>query len=101
MVSAPASRRIVTDADILDGEPIIEGTRIPIRAIVLAWRSADRDPKKIVQRFPPLRKADITAALRYYEAHREQIEALIAENELEGYIPEERPDFRCPPPPSI
>lgn len=100
MITAPKARRIVADADILDGEPIVEGTRIPVRAIVLAWQSEGHDVKRVVHRFPPLRKADVAAALGYYEENRRRIDQYIGENELEGYRPEERPDLRCPPPPS-
>ncbi len=98
MVVVAEPRRIVMDTDILDGEPIVEGTRIPVRAIVLAWESEGHDVKRVVERFQPLSKADAKVALRYYESNREQIREYIAENDLEGYIPEERPDLRCPPP---
>ena len=98
MVTASASRRIVTDTDILDGEPVVEGTRIPVRAIVRAWKADDHDVRRVAERFPPLHKRDIKAALRYYESNRGEIDGFIAENDLEGYIPEERPDLRYPPP---
>lgn len=101
MVIAAEPRRIVADADILDGEPIVEGTRIPVRAIVLVLRSGNHDVGSVAESFPPLRRADIEVALHYFEANREQIEEYIAENDLEGYMPEERPDLRCPPPLSI
>ena len=97
MVTASGSRRIMADHDILEGEPVLEGTRIPVRAIVLAWRSENHDAERVANRFPPLSKADVKAALHYFEANRKQIEEYIAENDLEGYIPEERPDLRCPP----
>lgn len=31
-------RYIVRDTDILNGEPIIKGTRTPVRAVVELWR---------------------------------------------------------------
>jgi len=34
MIQATRHRYIVNDPDILGGEPIIEGTRTPVRAIV-------------------------------------------------------------------
>ena len=38
MVLATRHRYVVTDPDILSGEPIIEGARTPVRAIVELWR---------------------------------------------------------------
>jgi uncharacterized protein (DUF433 family) len=38
---------IVRDSDILQGEPIIKGTRTPIRAIVETWRMGLR-PRKFL-----------------------------------------------------
>jgi len=35
---ATGHRYIVTNDEILGGEPIIEGTRTPVRAIVELWR---------------------------------------------------------------
>ena len=38
MVKATDNRYIVRDDEILGGEPIIKGTRTPVRAIVETWR---------------------------------------------------------------
>ena len=38
MATSTAHRYIVRDGQILGGEPIISGTRTPVRAIVELWR---------------------------------------------------------------
>ena len=38
MATATEHRYVAMDEDILDGEPIIKGTRTPVRAIVELWR---------------------------------------------------------------
>ena len=42
MAQATAHRYIVTDNEILSGEPIVTGTRTPVRAIVELWRQGWR-----------------------------------------------------------
>ena len=44
---------VVSDDQILNGEPIIKGTRTPIRAIVETWRLGVQ-PEEIPNRLPPL-----------------------------------------------
>ena len=39
MTRSTQHRHVVTDDEILSGEPIINGTRTPVRAIVEMWRS--------------------------------------------------------------
>lgn len=41
-------RYIVRDDDILGGEPIVVGTRVPVRAVVELWRLG-----AALRRFPP------------------------------------------------
>lgn len=101
MVAISEARRVVHDADILDGEPTLEGTRITVRAIVLALDEMHHDLKCVLRMFPPLRTVDIKGAMRYYESHRGEIDGYIAENDLEDAVIEECPDLRCPPPQSI
>jgi uncharacterized protein (DUF433 family) len=38
MIQATRHRYIVSNDDILSGEPIVVGTRTPVRAIVELWR---------------------------------------------------------------
>lgn len=66
---------------ILGGEPIIRGTRTPVRAIVEHWKFG-HSPGEIVRQLPHLRLAQIFAALSYYDDHRAEIERYIALNRV-------------------
>lgn len=61
MVSMTQYRYIVTDDEILSGEPIIEGTRTPVRAIVETWRRG-LAPEEIPSRMPHLSLAQVFEA---------------------------------------
>ena len=78
------TRYITRNDDILGGEPIIKGTRIPVRAIVGLWRLGVR-PEEIPQHLPPLRLAHVFEALSYYDDNSEEINQYIERNR----IPEE------------
>ena len=78
---------IVTDDLIHGGEPIIEGTRTPVRAIVEIWRLGV-PPEEIPARLPHLSMAQVFAALSYYCDHQNDINARIERNR----IPEEKID---------
>jgi uncharacterized protein (DUF433 family) len=68
---------IVSDPGIQGGEPVVAGTRIPVRAVVVAWQE-DRDVPTLLQAFPRLTEETLAEALAYYKAHREQIDQSIA-----------------------
>ena len=65
---------IVTDDRILSGEPIIKGTRTPVRAIVELWRLGIT-PEEIPQRLPHLTLAQVFDALSYYSDHQTEMHA--------------------------
>ena len=67
--------------DILSGEPVIRGTRTPVRAIVEHWRFG-HSAEEIVRQLPYLRPAQIFAALSYYEDHRQEIDRYIESNQV-------------------
>jgi len=84
-MTATQHRYIVNDDKILGGEPIVRGTRTPVRAIVEAWRlgvAAEAIPRSM----PHLTLAQVFDALSYYSDHQDEINALIERNR----IPEER-----------
>jgi uncharacterized protein (DUF433 family) len=57
------------------GRPRIAGHRIRVQDIA-AWHELQRmTPDEIVAGYPQLTLADVHAALAYYFAHREQIQA--------------------------
>lgn len=79
---APTSHRYITRVDgILSGEPIIAGTRTPVRAVVEHWKFGD-SPETIVRKLPHLRLAQVFDALSYYDDHRDEIEQAIARNRV-------------------
>jgi uncharacterized protein (DUF433 family) len=72
---------IVTDDQILGGEPIVKGTRTPVRAIVELWRQG-LQPEIIPQRLPHLTLAQVFDALSYYSDHQEEINHHIERNRI-------------------
>ena len=66
---------------VVGGEPVVAGTRTPVRAIVEYWKFGF-EPEGIACRLPHLRLAQIFAALSYYDDHRAEIERHIAANRV-------------------
>ena len=81
MAQLTAHRYIVTDDRILSGEPIIRGTRTPVRAIVELWRQGIV-PESIPSRLPHLTLAQVFDALSYYSDHQGEINASIERNRI-------------------
>lgn len=72
---------VVTDDQILDGEPIIRGTRTPVRAIVEIWRLGI-PAEEIPQHLPHLSLAQVFDALSYYSDHQDNINVYIEQNKI-------------------
>lgn len=72
---------IITDDKILGGEPIIKGTRTPVRAIVETWRLGV-SPEEIPIHMPHLTLAQVFDALSYYSDHQAEINAYIERNRI-------------------
>jgi uncharacterized protein (DUF433 family) len=81
MMQATAHLYIVTDNQILSGEPIIIGTRTPVRAIVELWRQSV-PPEAIPQHLPHLTLAQVFDALSYYSDNQDEINMHIARNRV-------------------
>lgn len=81
MVQATEYLYIVRDDEILHGEPIIKGTRTPVRAIVETWRLGVA-PEEIPLGMPHLTLSQIFIALTYYSDHLEEINAYIEHNRV-------------------
>jgi uncharacterized protein (DUF433 family) len=81
MIQATAHRYIVTNDQILSGEPIILGTRTPVRAIVELWRQG-LAPEAIPSRLPHLSLAQVFDALSYYSDHQEEIHQHMERNRI-------------------
>ncbi len=81
MTTATEHFYVVTDSEILSGEPIIKGTRTPVRAIVGLWRMGVT-PEEIPTHLPHLTLAQVFDALSYYCDHQAEINAHIERNRI-------------------
>ena len=70
---------------ILSREPIIRGTRTPVRAIV-ELTQLGQSPKRIMEGLPHLNLDSIYAALSYYNSNREEIDWHIERNAIPDHL---------------
>lgn len=89
-VRAPRGRpsRIVRNPNVLGGEPTVAGTRVPVRSVVIGFRRYGGDVERVGRAYQ-LDIAAVQDAMAYYRQHREEIEALIRDNELAAESAEE------------
>jgi len=71
---------IVRTPEVRGGRPRIAGTGVTVRRIV-GWYKLGLSPEEIADRIGYLSLAQVHAALAYYHANREEIEADIAAEE--------------------
>ena len=76
---------IVRVSGIASGEPIIKGTRVPVRAIALHYKASET-LEEILEAYPHVPPAAVFDAVSYYLDHHEEIEALIEENRPESVM---------------
>ena len=70
---------LVSTPDVCGGRLRIEGTRITVNQIVV-WYKQGYSPEEIQNQYPHLTLAQVYAALAYYHANQEEVEAdLMAE----------------------
>lgn len=81
MIESTRHRYIVSDPDILGGEPIVDGTRTPVRAVVELWRHGI-SPEEIPAQLPHLTLAQVFDALSYYSDHQDDINRAIERNRI-------------------
>ena len=81
MIKTTAHPYIVQNEKILGGEPIIKGTRTPVRAIVEKWRRGT-PPESIPDGLPHLTAAQVFDALSYYQEHQTAIDQDILRNRI-------------------
>lgn len=84
MITITENYYITAEEGILGGEPIVKGTRTPVRAIVEIWRMGT-PAEEIPNRLPHLTLAQVFSALSYYSDHQDEINEYIRRNR----IPEE------------
>ena len=90
MSTATEHLYVVKDGRILSGEPIIKGTRTPVRAIVELWRMGVA-PEEITRYLPHITQAQVFDALSYYSDHQDEINRHIERNR----VPDELIDPRA------
>ena len=81
MTTVTEHPHIVRDSAILSGEPIIKGTRSPVRAIV-EMRRLGHLPEEIPTHLPHLSLAQVYDALAYFADHTDEIERHIEANRI-------------------
>ncbi len=72
---------VVTNEQILGGEPIIKEMRTPVRAIVETW-CLGSSPEEISRQLPHSTLAQVFDALSYYSDRRDEINAHIERNRI-------------------
>mgnify|MGYP000906986322 CR=1 FL=1 len=80
LAAPPVHAYITQSPSICDGEPIISGTRITVRAIVHYILFHGMTAEELVKEFPHINLSQVYDALSYYYDHKAEIESLIAEN---------------------
>ena len=81
MTAKTISRYVTRQPEILSGEPIIAGTRTPVRAIVENWRLGIR-PEEIPLHLPHLTLAQVFDALSFYLDNQGEINEYIELNHV-------------------
>src|SRR5439155_20871472 len=71
---------IVHNPRVQGGEPVMRGTRVPVRSIVIASAEYGGDLARVGRAFS-VDVAHIQAALAYYEQHRAEIDRIIEQHE--------------------
>ena len=72
---------ITSDRHICGGEPIIKGTRFPVRSLIFYILKEGMLPEELIREFPQLSYASIYDAISYYYDHRQKIEKILREHE--------------------
>ncbi len=81
MATATEHLYVVKDENILGGEPVIKGTRTPVRAVVELWRMGVA-PEEVTTHLPHVSQAQVFDALSYYSDHTEEINRHIDRNRV-------------------
>jgi uncharacterized protein (DUF433 family) len=85
MVTVLKHPYIVSDKGLLGGEPVIQGTKTTVRAIVELWRLGSQ-PEEILQHLPHLQLAQVFDALSYYIDHQNEINQYIERNRVPDHL---------------
>lgn len=83
LVKTDVGKMITSSPDIRGGRPRIAGTGVTVQRIV-GWHQLGRSPEEIVDTYGHLTLAQVHAALAYYYANQEELDAAFAADEAEG-----------------
>jgi uncharacterized protein (DUF433 family) len=84
---------IVSTPEIRSGRPRIAGTGVTVKRVV-SWYKLGLSPEEIADEIGHLTLAQVYAALAYYHANRNEIEADIADDDMEAARLEEEHTHR-------
>lgn len=76
---------VISDSALLGGEPLIRGTKTPVRAIVELWRIGIL-PEEIPAHLPHITLAQVFDALSYYAEHQAEINHYIEINRVPEHL---------------
>lgn len=75
------TRYVTRNPQILSGEPIVEGTSIPVRTIVEMWR-LNMSVEEISAGLPSLSPAQIFDVLSFYQDNIDEVNRYIEKNRI-------------------
>lgn len=75
---------VTRSADISNGRPMSAGTRTSVSRVVVLYKQG-ASAEEIARRMSHLSLAQVYAALAYYHANRDEIEAILAEEDAESW----------------
>ncbi len=81
MDTTVAYRYIESKPGVVGGEPVITGTRVSVRTIVLAWRRG-MAPEEMPDHYPTVTLAEVFEALSYYSDNKDEINGYIERNHI-------------------
>ncbi|MEZ3116972.1 DUF433 domain-containing protein [Halobaculum sp. MBLA0147] len=83
--------RIVKTADVLGGDPRLEGTRVGVFEVGSAVRDGGHPPEAVAEEFG-IDIEQVAAALQYYDDHPELMDTLRTQRRARRLATEERAD---------
>jgi len=81
-MSVQISELLYSSPDIRKGRPCVVGTRTTVHRIAVWWKMGE-SAEEIARKFPHLSLAGVYAALAYYQANRDEVDAEIAADQAE------------------
>jgi uncharacterized protein (DUF433 family) len=88
IMPATSYRYLTNRPGLRSGRAIIEGTRIGVHDVIGLLQNGETIDTIIPRCFPDLTRAQVYECLAYYEDHRTEIDALVAEQMAEGPAPQ-------------